>query len=164
MNFLHFRGKRRPFEVRFWEKVAIKENGCWLWIGAVDARGYGAILKDGKIQKAHRLSYEIAHGPAGDLLVLHRCDNPPCVNPQHLFAGTDADNMADMRAKGRANTPRGESVKAAKLTERDIWEMRHMWENGISTRKIAAYFPVNHSTVYNIVSGKKWAHVTGERM
>ncbi len=93
--------KVRPVEDRFWEKVQ-KGDGCWEWTGA-KTRGYGVInMGRGKgLKGAHRLSYEINVGPVGALWVLHRCDNPPCVRPDHLFLGTTADNTQDMMSKGR---------------------------------------------------------------
>jgi hypothetical protein len=96
----------RPLEERFWEKVA-KGDGCWLWTASLGSTGYGQIcVRDEKGQyrqtKAHRVSWILTNGPIpGGLQVLHKCDNPPCVNPDHLFLGTAIDNMRDMAAKGR---------------------------------------------------------------
>jgi len=89
-------------EARFWPKVN-KTQECWLWIGYRDARGYGRIMRQGKVCGTHRVSWEIHNGqiPEG-MGVLHSCDNPPCVNPQHLFIGTQKDNMRDCTRKGRA--------------------------------------------------------------
>lgn len=94
--------KRRPVADRFWEKVQ-KTDSCWLWTGGSVPRGYGRFLwPDGRKGYAHRFSYELANGPVPDgLWVLHCCDNPPCVRPDHLWLGTHADNMHDMAAKGR---------------------------------------------------------------
>jgi hypothetical protein len=79
---------------------------CWIWLGARSPLGYGRFRRDGRAQIASRVAYELAHGPIPDgRLVCHRCDNPPCVNPGHLFLGTDADNVRDMRRKGRAPRP-----------------------------------------------------------
>ena len=102
----------RPVEERFWEKVQ-KTDGCWLWTGATIAAGYGelAVGQPRKPLRAHRLSWEMHHGPIPEgLLVLHHCDVRNCVRPEHLFLGTHQDNMADAYAKGRMRPwgwPRG---------------------------------------------------------
>lgn len=86
---------------RFWAKVR-KTDDCWLWTASADGKGYGKMLVDGKLQQAHRLSWLIHTGESpGDWHVCHKCDNPPCVRPDHLFLGTAVDNMRDMHAKGR---------------------------------------------------------------
>lgn len=100
-----FRAGRRvkaPLGVRLWEKVSIGE-ACWEWQGAADPLGYGRIgIGDGRIALAHRVSFEFANGYlAPELCVLHKCDNPRCVRPSHLFTGSRADNNADKAAKGR---------------------------------------------------------------
>lgn len=89
---------------RFWSKVARTQNeaDCWLWLGATRAGGYGSIKVGRKLEMAHRVSYLLAHGSIDEgLCVLHRCDNPSCVNPSHLFLGTKKDNTADRISKGR---------------------------------------------------------------
>ena len=92
----------RPASDRFWEKVA-KGEGCWEWQGARDPHGYGRFqVVTGTTQKANRFAYELTNGPVPTgLYVLHHCDNPPCVNPAHLYAGTQRDNVRDMVARGR---------------------------------------------------------------
>jgi HNH endonuclease len=100
---------KRSLEERFWEKVDKRgPDECWEWTGGRFGPGYGALSRDRESgpAPAHRLSYEFAYGPIHDgLHVLHRCDNPPCVNPAHLWAGTHDDNMADRHAKGRSRGP-----------------------------------------------------------
>lgn len=90
---------------RFWSRVR-RTDGCWIWEGSIHPLGYGRFYLDGKMQKAHRAAYQLAKGPIPEgAHILHSCDNPPCVNPAHLRAGSHSDNMRDMVNKGRANRP-----------------------------------------------------------
>lgn len=120
---------RSDVPASFWQKVDKgTEDGCWIWTGARHRKGYGrfAVANRRKVY-AHRYSWELAHGPIPDgLFVLHRCDNPPCVNPGHLFLGTNQDNMRDAAAKGRL-------VSRAKLTEAIVTSMRRRHAAGTAS-------------------------------
>lgn len=100
---------KRPTTQRFWEKVVVHESGCWLWTGATDEKGYGVMSVENDFAlretlRAHRVSWLAFKGDIPDgMSVLHRCDTPRCVHPEHLFVGFQAANMADMREKGRGN-------------------------------------------------------------
>ena len=119
--------------VRFWSRVTMSsQDECWLWLGTIDRLGYGEIHLRGSRKRylAHRLSWEIAFGPIpagqhhGTTCVLHRCDNPPCVNPHHLFLGTQLENIADRNRKKRARGGRGIRNCRAKLTWPDVVAIR----------------------------------------
>jgi hypothetical protein len=146
---------------RFWSKVRRgADDECWPWIGSRTPFGYGKISTgNGKpAAVASRVSWRLANGPIpAGLVVCHRCDNPPCVNPAHLFLGTHAENMADARSKGRVN--RGERNGIAKLTEGDVREIRRRRLNGELARLIAPDFGITHFNVYQIEKRRSWAHV-----
>jgi len=134
---------------------------CWEWTAGKNPRGYGVINDGTRIQLAHRVAWLLEHGnlPEG-LGILHRCDNPGCVRPSHLFVGTRADNNADMMAKGRyragSNPPRGASAWCAKLTEDDIRAIRASEERGVA---LAAKYNVTKSTITDIRKRRSWAHI-----
>ena len=110
---------------RFMSKVSISEHGCWLWTGAKTCDGYGKLEVHGHTVYAHRLAYEHWHEPIRDgLRVLHTCDTPKCVNPDHLQQGTQADNVADMYAKNRQVILCGEHHGSAKITAIIVYEIR----------------------------------------
>ncbi len=152
----------KPLAERFWEKVS--KGGpeeCWNWMGTSYEKGYGQINRgrrgDGLVL-THRLSWEIANGevPSG-LFVCHRCDNPCCVNPAHLFLGTNADNVADMIAKGRQ--AKGERSGHARLSTTDVREIRRLLALGFTQVKICEVFDVCSQTINNIARGLVWKHV-----
>jgi hypothetical protein len=136
------------------------EDECWTWEGLKDRKGYGRFVNTDTSQiSAHRFSWEYFRGLIpGGLCVLHRCDNPPCVNPDHLFLGTRADNMADALKKRRI--PLGEERPNSKLTLADAATIREWAPAGWTQRDLAAAFGVSQSLVSAILSGKAWADVT----
>ena len=150
---------------RFWAKVDKRgPNDCWLWTAAVNEHGYGVMRPEGRRSgptiKAHRVAVMLnGRNPEG-LCVLHRCDNPPCVNPAHLFLGTKADNAADRDAKGRGN--RGSVNGHARLTETQVADIRARAAAGVLQRVLAAEYGVSRPTISRIVTGKGWLHVPAE--
>lgn len=150
--------KKRPVKERFMESFEpVTESGCWIWMKTVFHDGYGQIKRDGKTSRAHRLSYELFSGPIpADMCVLHKCDVRACVNPAHLFLGTNADNMADKIAKGRQSRQAGSDRYNAKLTEQNVVEIR---KSRLSQRDIARKFLVSYQLISDIKAGKVWRHV-----
>ena len=147
---------------RFWTKVNKIPGGCWEWNAYCDKRGYGIFRLDSRTVRAHRLSAfwaGILPSLDSELLACHHCDNPKCVNPEHLFAGTDADNAQDRIKKGREHYPIGETNPRAKLTENDILAMRQLVANGIPRKDIASQYEISLSQVNNIVNRKHWSHI-----
>ena len=145
--------------IRFWAKVdkTSSPNGCWLWTAATYPDGYGTFFVKGSNFCAHRLSWELLFGsiPEG-LCVCHRCDNPPCVNPEHLFLGTREENNHDRHRKGRTNASRGEDNKWAKLTKDGALFIKRSHERGVD---LAKKFGVSSTTISKVRSGKVWARV-----
>lgn len=152
---------KRPASIRFWEKVD-KSGDCWTWTARTDAYGYGAIKVDGKSTLAHRYSWLINVGYLpDDKLVCHHCDNPPCVNPKHLFLGTHKDNYDDMRSKGREKkaSPAGEINPMSRLTDGDVRVIRSLVEQGLTQIMVSKFLAVPATTVHNVCSRKTWKHV-----
>lgn len=148
---------RAPTAYRFWKNVVVTDS-CWMWTAAVSPKGYGIFHSDKKVP-AHRYSYELYNGaiPSG-LLVLHRCDNPPCVRPDHLFLGTNADNMADRNAKNRQS--RGaKNCSSASLCEDRVRQIRKEAARGVRHRDIALRFGVDTSQISRIANRKTWKWV-----
>ena len=138
-------------------------SGCWEWPGAVCYKGYGVIGEYGKLHRTHRLSYEHFKGSIPDgMLVCHTCDNPPCCNPSHLFLGTNLDNMADMRRKGRGYVPKvglGSKHPLARLNEAEVLEIRALIDKGWPCREIAPLYGVHRTTISSIKFGQSWHHL-----
>lgn len=156
------RGARSP-EERFWDKVTKGAPGdCWSWTASTTVFGYGKLLVDGRLLGAHRFSYELHNGKIGaGLWVLHRCDNPACVNPEHLFLGTPAQNVSDMDQKGRRKNrvSAGESNPSARLRVADVIEIRSALAKGEMARDLADKFSVSIALIRHIKCGRAWASV-----
>jgi len=148
---------------RFWEKVDVvgkRKNECWEWSGSKNKKGYGMFRYDGKNISTHRCSWILHYGEIpNDLFVLHKCDNPSCVNPNHLFLGTNEDNMKDMAQKGRAGTKFGTSHSNSKLCEEDIVEIFRLKNDGFLGVEIARIYNVTSANISYILKGKGWKHV-----
>ena len=141
-------------------RTRLAENGCWEWVGYSGSGGYGMIGRDGKNVRAHRVSYEAYKGeiPKG-MVVRHTCDNPACINPDHLLLGTQKDNAADRTARGRGHKLKGSSVGTAKLTEAQALEIK---SSTLSLAELSEKYGVDKSNIWAIRSGKSWKHLNSQ--
>ncbi len=155
------RSRYCDFPCRFYSKVdrTPTPKGCHLWTAILDSKGYGQIKVDGKVEKAHRIAWELKNnGPIPDgQCVLHHCDNPICVNPDHLFPGTNADNVRDRDGKNRQAC--GEQLPQHKLTEVDVLRIRRGYYTGMTTKEIAKKLGVSCVTIYYVLRGDTWKHL-----
>lgn len=143
----------------------ILETPCVLWPKSLDGRGYGQTSGPGRRhRRAHRVAWEAVHGPIpAGLFVCHRCDNPPCINVDHLFLGTAVDNSRDCVAKGRLSPPprnfqRGEASSTAKLTREAVAEIRRRYAaGGVSQSALAGQYGVCQAQIWRILRGLRWA-------
>ena len=141
---------------RFWEKVD-RSGDCWEWRAGA-TRGYGTFWDGHKMVYAHRFSFLLDRGfIPSDTCVLHNCDNPSCVNPEHLFLGTRKDNMQDSISKKRNS--RGEVHGRSVLTKKDVYEIRRLHTLGVEQRILAKMWKIDPSNVSLIASKKRWAHI-----
>lgn len=141
-------------------RVKVATSGCWIWMGCRQRNGYGRLTADGVSGYAHRHAHALFIGPIPHgMFVLHACDNPPCVNPAHLRAASNAENVRDRSL--RARQARGATIGLAKLSEAQVREIRALLAaGGMSQRAIAARFGVSQYQVYAIKYRRTWAHVT----
>jgi hypothetical protein len=162
------RVEKEDLKTRFMRHVEKEDDGkrCWLWVGTKNKAGYGGIQVNGKRALVHRISYMLHHGaiPEGvgfhGHVVCHACDNPSCVNPGHLFLGSQYTNMQDRDAKGRRAALIGSQHGMASLSEEDVKTILEIAATGRYTQtKIGKMFGVSNSTVSLIVNRKNWTHI-----
>lgn len=133
---------------RFFDKVE-KTDSCWIWTGAKNRKNYGMFVYKGRVHMSHRVSYMEWKGEIPDgKLVCHTCDNPSCVNPDHLFVGSNQDNMDDMKSKGRQRFLTGENNKNSKLTWQQVREIRSSDESVLT---LAKKYGVSDVTIYYVL-------------
>ncbi len=154
-----------PLSERFWERVdrASTADGCWTWTGTLSG-GYGCIYTDGKQRRATWVSWLLHYGePPEGMFLLHRCDNPPCVRPDHLFLGTQKDNNQDMWAKGRGKLVhyQGGQHGRATMTEEQVAALRERYrQGGITQRALARETGIPRGTIQHMLSGATWKNVS----
>ena len=140
--------------------LRIPEAGCWVWMGSTQVRGYGELISNKRKHLAHRASYEAFVGkiPKG-MYVCHACDNVACVNPNHLFLGTQKQNLQDMANKGRST--RGVKNPMAKLTEEQVKEIKQKFAVGKTDVELSMQFNISRSTIYGIRNRRLWSYING---
>ncbi len=151
-------GRPRNTPDSVWKKISqAGEDECWPWQGHIGDHGYGRITIDYVDHLAHRVVFTLVKGDPGSLWVLHTCDNPPCCNPAHLYAGTPEENSQDRDSRGRSNSPRGERHGHAKLSDRDVLAIRRRVRAGEKQKDIAADMSVSRATISRIINYKRRA-------
>ena len=151
----------KNMEERFWTKV-IKSSSekCWLWQAFVNPDGYGQFRYKDRMVNAHRISWKLSgNSISNGEVICHKCDNPSCVNPKHLFSGTQTDNIKDMDNKGRRGSAIGEKSGRSKLTEKEVLEIRKLRKQGYKLKEISKKFNVSLYTIYDISNRRTWRHI-----
>jgi hypothetical protein len=144
---------------RFYDKIFYSPDGCWYWTGSTTGNGYGHFAT-ATSTVAHRFSFTVHTGqPCGDLLVCHKCDNKLCVNPDHLFLGTQKDNMMDMVRKGRNKPYIGSKNPLSKLDEKEAKNIKGLLALGLTCALIGKCRKISDRTVSDIKRGQLWKHV-----
>lgn len=152
---------KRSTTESFWKRLTKTDSGCWEFSGCKSSDGYGRLIFQGRKLSAHRLAYELTEGAIPDgMAICHKCDNPPCCNPDHLFLGTQADNVADRVAKGREGYRKGEKNGRAKLTDALVIDIRQKLSAGTRTKAdIGREYCVSEVLIGMIARRKVWTHV-----
>lgn len=148
--------------LRFWKRVKVRsKDECWEWIGRVDKHGYGRIEREGTDVLASRIAMEIKLGRSltSKECSLHSCDNPACVNPKHLWLGSQGDNMKDMVKKGRSSRLPGESNGKSRFKTQEILRMRKLFDSGKRIIEIAREYKTAQPVINRIVHRKRWKHI-----
>ncbi len=144
----------------FWKHIKISESGCWDWKGSRHPKGYGQVYLYGDKYKTHRLAYEIVHGEiTNDMCVCHKCDNPSCCKPGHLFLGTNYENVQDSTKKRRRVKQYGELNHNAILTKKEVLEIREKYKKGMSRSDLSFIFDVSKPSIYNITTYRSWKSI-----
>ena len=142
----------------FWAMVDRRApDECWVWTGYCTIKGYGRTFWEGRNRGTHRIAYSLVYGQIGDgMNVLHRCDNPPCCNPSHLFTGTQLENNVDKKIKGRSYRPTAERNPKAKLTWEDVREIRRLYQIGTPRIELARMYGITTVSIGDIVNYNHW--------
>ena len=147
----------KTLDERFWEKVE-KSDDCWLWTSGKNKFGYGQFRLEGRTRAAHRVAWELTHGPIPEgMCVLHACDVRHCVRPDHIWLGTHNENTQDMLEKGRHTPTKGERNGMSDLCELDVWLIRNI--EGQPHQVIADWFGIHKATVSKIKLYQRWRHL-----
>lgn len=147
-----------PLRDRLYAQV-FKTESCWIWLGALDRNKYGRLRARGRDHYAHRLAWEFEHGPiTTDFYLCHKCDNPLCIRPSHLFLGTQKQNIQDAKTKDRL--AKGERHGRVKLTEHQVLEARQKYKSGgITHQALAHEYGVSRQTMTSAITGKNWSYL-----
>lgn len=151
-------GKELIYYSNFWSRYLVNDNECWIWTGPIGDDGYGKVKIAQKTLRSHRVSYALINGDFDQsLMVCHRCDVPLCINPEHLFLGTNSDNQIDSRSKKRGADIRGVKNPAAKLTEVQILEIKKEYIPYVITHTfLAKKYGVCKNHIARIIRGERW--------
>lgn len=147
-------------DVLDWRGWDVSDLGCWVVRGTKNPDGYGQLKVWGEGRGAHRVAYEHWVGPIPDgLIIRHKCDNPPCINPDHLEPGSHVDNSRDRVERGRSRVSKGERNPQAKLTENEVRDIRKLYEDGLTQAELTRRFGMSQTAIYAIVHRVNWKHL-----